>query len=218
MTPYDTYVSMCWAITFTNSKGKLLTNADIVTSFKGTPHVITQINSWLAFARYYCVVPNFDSILCTDSVTNRPNYQLAIGVVYAEGAVKGQLVDRNPDLTETFLHWLAALPTAVKMKEVKEMVKQWGEVYIPWINGVYDLNVSQGWTDDKKEQARKLIIKGTFSEQHTHAEVIVELATMLEITRKGSTGGKGKEKGNPSTPANLPAMDADPETVSCMSL
>ncbi|KXS10677.1 hypothetical protein M427DRAFT_36908 [Gonapodya prolifera JEL478] len=233
MTPYDTYVSMRRAITFTNSKGKLLTNADIVASFEGTPHVITQINSWLAIARYYCVVPNFDSILCTDSVTNRPNYRLPIGVVYAEGAVNGQLVDKNPDLAETFLRRLAALPTAAKMKEVKEMAKLWGEVYIPWINGVYDLNVSQGWTDDKKEQGRKLIIEGTFSEQHTRAEVIAELATMLEITRKGSTGGKGKEKaresspphdappspkprhtipGNPSTSANLPAMDADPET------
>ncbi|KXS08838.1 hypothetical protein M427DRAFT_39896 [Gonapodya prolifera JEL478] len=167
-TPYDTYISMRWAITFTNSGGKLLTNADIVTSFEGTPHVITQINSWVAVARYYHVVPNFDSILCTDSVTNRPNYRLPIGVVYAEGAVKGQLVDKNLDLA--------------------------------------------GWTDDKKEQGRELIIEGTFSEQHTRAEVIAELATMLEITRKGSTGGKGKEKGNSSTSANLPAMDADPKT------
>ncbi|KXS08808.1 hypothetical protein M427DRAFT_39934 [Gonapodya prolifera JEL478] len=212
----DTPDKVCWhigaMINYSNETSKLLTNADIVASFEGTPHVITQINSWLAVARYYRVVPNFDSILRTDSVTNRPNYQLPIGVVYAEGAVKGQLVDKNPDLAETFLRLLAALPTAAKMKEVKEMAKLWGKVYIPWINGVYDLNVSQGWTDDKKEQGRELIIEGTFSEQHTRAEVIVELATMLEITREGSTGGKGKEKGNPSTSANLPAMDADPET------
>ncbi|KXS11139.1 hypothetical protein M427DRAFT_36326 [Gonapodya prolifera JEL478] len=220
-------------INYSNETSKLLTNADIVASFEGTPHVITQINSWLAVTRYYRVVPNFDSILRTDSVTNRPNYRLPIGVVYAEGAVKGQLLDKNPDLAETFLRRLAALPTAAKMKEVKEMAKLWGKVYIPWINSVYDVNVSQGWTDDKKEQGRELIIKGTFSEQHTRAEVIAELATMLEITREGSTGGKGKEKaresspprdappspkprhtipGNSSTSANLPAMDADPET------
>ncbi|KXS17830.1 hypothetical protein M427DRAFT_30278 [Gonapodya prolifera JEL478] len=159
------------AITFTNSKGKLLTNADIVTSFEGTPHVITRIKSWLAVARYYHVVPNLNS------VTNHPNYQPPIDVVYAEGVVKGQLVDKNPDLAETFLHWLAALPTAAKMKEVKEMAKLWGKVYIPWIN-----------------------------------KVIAELATMPEITCKGSTGGKGKEKGNPSASADLPATDADPET------
>ncbi|KXS09004.1 hypothetical protein M427DRAFT_39729 [Gonapodya prolifera JEL478] len=80
------------------------------------------------------------------------------------------------------------------MKKVKEMAKLWAEVYIPWINSVYDLNVVQGWTDDKKDQVHKLILKGMLSKQHTCTEVLAELATMLEITRKGSTGGKGKEK------------------------
>ncbi|KXS08867.1 hypothetical protein M427DRAFT_39866 [Gonapodya prolifera JEL478] len=198
MTPYNTYISMRRAITFTNSKGKLLTNADIVATFEGTPHVITQINSWLAVTRYYCVVPN------TLSPTARTiDYQLALSTWRrGEGAVGGQ----KPG------------PCTAKMKEVKEMAKLWGEVYIPWINSVYDLNVSQGWTDDKKEQARKLIIEGTFFEQHTRAEMIAELATMLEITCKGSTGGKEKEKGNLSTSANLPAMDADPKTPQVTSI
>ncbi|KXS15680.1 hypothetical protein M427DRAFT_32106 [Gonapodya prolifera JEL478] len=119
----------------------------------------------------------------TNSVTNRPNYQLPIGVVYAEGAVKGQLVDKNPDLAETFLRRLAALPTAAKMKEVKEMAKLWGEVYIPWING------STGGKG--KEKARE---------------------SSPPRDAPPSPKPRHTIPGNPFTSANLPAKDADPET------
>ncbi|KAJ3326997.1 hypothetical protein HDU93_002160, partial [Gonapodya sp. JEL0774] len=152
MTPYDTYVTMSRAITFANSNGRLLTNSDIVRSFEGAGKtIITQVNSWLAVARYYHVIPN-------TPFNNRSHFRLPIGVIYAEGTVKVQIVDRNPDPAETFIRRLAELPKAATQKEVKELAKLWGEVYLPWINGVNDLNSSQGWTDEKKEQATELII------------------------------------------------------------
>ncbi|KAJ3329640.1 hypothetical protein HDU93_000860, partial [Gonapodya sp. JEL0774] len=206
MTPYDTYVTMSRAITFANSNGRLLTNSDIVRSFEGAGKtIITQVNSWLAVARYYHVIPNFNSILRTDSLNNRPHFRLPIGVIYAEGTVKVQIVDRNPDLAETFIRQLAELPKAATQKEVKELAKLWGKVYLPWINGVNDLNSSQGWMDEKKEQATELIIAGTFPKHTTRAEVIVQLARLLELTPKVPQVVKErkKEDNNPKGASKL---------------
>ncbi|KAJ3333941.1 hypothetical protein HDU93_008283, partial [Gonapodya sp. JEL0774] len=163
----------------------------------------------------------FNSIRQRDSVNNHPQFCLPIGVFYVEGTVNGQIVDRNPDLAETFIRRLAELPKAATQKEVKKLVKLWGEVYLPWINS------SQGWMHKKKEQATELIIAECV------AEVIAQVARMLELTPQGATSGKGKEKvGDPSLSpkprrkaqgesfafAYLPPTDLKPEddlTVEC---
>ncbi|KAJ3338867.1 hypothetical protein HDU93_009002 [Gonapodya sp. JEL0774] len=121
-----------------------------------------------------------------------------MGVIYAEDTVNGQIVDRNPDLTETFIQWLPEFPKSAMQMEVKELAKLWGE----------------GWTDKKKEQATKLIIaEGTFPEHTTPAEVIAQFARLLERTPQGATSGKGKEKAQvkSSASANLPPTDLNPE-------
>ncbi|KXS09006.1 hypothetical protein M427DRAFT_39730 [Gonapodya prolifera JEL478] len=185
MNPFDTFMAVRRSLTYGTTNGTQRQVRDVVKDFEGTSHV-KQIGNWIMVAKSYTAVPIFEAILREDAISNMPNFHLPITTLYAEGGVKKYLVDKDPELA---------------LKEVRDMAQLWGERYSPWIKGYLQLSDNDRWTNEKKREARVLILSGTFKDTSTRAHVLEQCKERLRIiSKKGKEKAPSKEVPAPTTP------------------